>query len=250
MRRDPLTDKEAPSDDRANQEIGQENSAEKRKWTWKEFYERGFRHAGVTLWEWDSKTGVLLIDALALGHPFYYEFSSPTSWEKLVHKEDRDRLLDALRRFEETPGSSLDCFFRLATKFTRWVHARDMHLVLDSEQKLSKVIGLFFDVTESELAKNQLFWGKQPPARDDGDGVRVLRMISERLRHEKDASRIAALRNQCYHQFMSVFSFSDIPSFRKDSDLFTIEVNPAMERLLGMSREGRISQRNQGLISR
>jgi hypothetical protein len=95
MGRHPLTDREAPSKDQTEEATQpalnhpaprlfsrKESAAEIGKWTWKKFFEHGLSHAGVTLWEWDINTGVLRIDSLASGHPFYYECSSPTTGKR------------------------------------------------------------------------------------------------------------------------------------------------------------------------
>ncbi|MFC1833958.1 sigma 54-interacting transcriptional regulator, partial [Thermodesulfobacteriota bacterium] len=62
----------------------------------------------------------------------------------------------------------------------------------------------------------------------------VVRRIAERRRHESDGRKISELMDQCYHEFISVFSFSNLPAFRKNADLVTIDVNAAMAELLGI----------------
>jgi DNA-binding NtrC family response regulator/PAS domain-containing protein len=204
------------------------------RWTLNEFLEYGLSRAGISLWEWNLRTRDLEFlseSAVEAGH---YPFSSPTTWELIVHEADRNRLLEALRNFENTSFSSFDCYFRLSTEVPCWVHARDLHLLVNADGEPEAVMGLFFDATQSELAKEELFWGHDSGNRDDNNEVQGLRMQSERRRHERDASRISGLMDQCYHEFISLFSFSDQPAFRKNAELNTVEVNEAMEQLLGI----------------
>jgi hypothetical protein len=107
--------------------------AEVETWTWEQF-KQGLGHAGVTVWEWDMKTGEVWIHSAPDGHPFRYDFSSPTSWGKIVHKEYRERFRDALRLFKQTSWTWFDCFFRLATRVPHWVHARNIQLLPDSNE--------------------------------------------------------------------------------------------------------------------
>jgi hypothetical protein len=188
------------------------------KWAKHGIMRHGMSHAGVTLWEWNLKTGELRIDSLADGHPFHYALPSPTVWERIVHEEDRDRLLEALRTFESTSYLAFDCFFRLATDEPRWVHARDMHLETTKHGNPKAVVGLFFDATESEIAKEQLLWGREFCGEPDDKGqIRLIRVLSERRRHERDASRTANLMDQCYHEFMSLFPSATFPRSEKTS---------------------------------
>jgi DNA-binding NtrC family response regulator len=251
MGRHPLTDREAPSKDQTDEAIQpdrnhpapsliprKESSAEIEKWTWKKFFERGLGHAGVALWEWRLKTDDLEILSGFGDSKDSSPLPSLTKWERIAHEEDRDRLLEALRTFESTSYSALDCFFRLATQEPRWVHARDMQVSLDAKGQPESVFGIFFDDTESEISKEELFWGQEfSVGREDNGQIRLIRALSERSRHEKDGRKIANLMNQCYHEFMSLFSFSDLPAFRKNADLRYLEVNRAMEKLLGMPAE-------------
>src|SRR5208283_6123241 len=152
--------------------------------------------------------------------------------------DDRERLLEALTRFEHTSYTALDCVFRLAADGSpRWVHARDMHLYLNANGEPHYVVGLFFDVTDSQVAKEEMFWGREFPQRGNEDKIHLLRLLSERQRHQNDANAISGLMDQCYQEFMSLFSFSSLPAFRKNAELAYIEVNLAMEQLLAIPAE-------------
>jgi DNA-binding NtrC family response regulator len=241
-----LTDQTDPEEKSSDQEIDHisiepawwaasetPNDAEIENWTWEQF-RHGLSHAGVTAWEWDIKTGEVLIYSAPEGHPFCYDFSSPTTWGKIVHKEHRERFREALRIFQQTSWSWFDCFFRLATRVPRWVHARNIHLLLDSDGNPAKVRGLFFDATESQLAKNQLFWDRKPSRSDNkSTGLHVQR-LSELARHSKDAKKIKLLRTQCDQEFKCLFDYSNLPAFKRNSNLVTIRINRAMSLLLGI----------------
>ncbi len=65
-------------------------------WTWRKFFEIGLKYAGITLWKWDLKTGTLDFFSQSTETTDFYSLPSPTTWERIVHADDRDRLLEAL----------------------------------------------------------------------------------------------------------------------------------------------------------
>jgi transcriptional regulator with PAS, ATPase and Fis domain len=197
----------------------------------------GMCHAGVIVWEWDLKTKEIRAEGLAEGPPFYYESLKGNTWEDMAHEDDRERVLAALQRFEEMGYVSFDCFFRLATEIPRWVHARDMQLVLDANQEPTTVIGIFFDATESQLAKEDVCWGRELPQDDSEDKFNWHRMLSEFERHEGDRDRIYKIRRQCVDQFGSIMAVSDVPAFLKDTDLEYVALNKAFMSFVGLSSE-------------
>jgi transcriptional regulator with AAA-type ATPase domain/PAS domain-containing protein len=197
----------------------------------------GMCHAGVIVWEWDLKTKEIRAEGLAEGPPFYYESLKGNTWEDIAHEDDRERVLEALQRFEEMGYVSFDCFFRLATEIPRWVHARDMQLVLDANQEPTTVIGIFFDATESQLAKEHVCWGQELPQDDSEDKFNWHRMFSELDRHEDDRIRIDKIRDQCADQFGSMMAVSDVPAFLKDTDLKCLALNKAFMSFVGLSSE-------------
>jgi DNA-binding NtrC family response regulator len=213
--------------------LGVQGKTKVSKWTGKKLLEHGLSHAGITLWEWDIKTGEVWIHSAPQGHPCCYDFPSPTNWNEIVHKEDHIRFTEALKVFEQTSWSWLDCYFRLATKAPRWVHARNIRLSADSNEALPRVRGLFFDSTESELAKNMLFWDRKAP-RSSNEST-TLRLRIELERHGKDAKKIKSLRTQCDRQFDCLFNYSNLPAFEKNASLRTIRINDAMSQLLGIA---------------
>lgn len=202
-----------------------------------EVLRHGLAWAGITTWTWDLKTRELVIDDLAENHPFYYPASQATTWEEIAHEDDRERVLDALQSCEQSRYVAFDCCFRLATEIPRWVHARDTRLLLDINEKPLTLWGLFFDVTEGELEKERLFWGRQLLKESMHDKVNWLRTSSELDRHMKDFERIFEIKMQCQEHFDSLLGLSDIPAFRKNIHLEYTEVNEAMERLLGLTSE-------------
>ncbi len=215
-----------------------EASGTVKTWTWKKYFEIGLDYAGITLWKWNIRTGNLELASGSAKTSRSHGFPSSTTWKKIVHADDQERLLEALTRFEHTSYTALDCVFRLAADGSpRWVHARDMHLYLNANGEPDYVVGLFFDVTDSQVAKEEMFWGREFPQRGNEDKIHLLRLLSERQRHQKDSNAISGLMDQCYHEFMSLFSFSNLPAFRKNVDLANVEVNPAMEQLLGIPSE-------------
>ncbi len=208
---------------------------EKTNWAVKDSLEKGLTHAGVALWRWDLMTDDLLIFSAFEESKDQSSFPRLTTWERLVHEEDRDRLFESLHTFESTRFLAFDCFFRLSADEPRWIHARDMGVQTAELGEPMAVTGLFFDATEGELARRKLMWGQEFEHRGSENPIAVVRRIAERLRHENDGGRVSDLMDQCYHQFISLFSFSNLPAFRKNTDLVTIDVNPAMAKLLGMT---------------
>lgn len=195
----------------------------------------GMCHAGVTMWEWDLKTREIKIDELAEGPPLCYDSLERNTWDGIAHEDDRKRVMEAVQRFEETGYVSFDCSFRLATEIPRWVHARDMQLVLDANDEPLQVIGIFVDITESQIAKNCACWGKDLPESDSEDRINWHRLISELDHHYVDGDRIDEIRHQFDSMFNSLMMIGDIPAFRKDADLAYVDVNRPFETLVGLS---------------
>lgn len=196
----------------------------------------GMCHAGVTVWEWDLKTREIKIDELAEGPPLCYGSLEGNTWEEIAHEDDRKRVLEAVQRFEETGYVSFDCSFRLATEIPRWVHVRDTQLLLDANEEPMQVIGIFIDVTESQIAKDHVYWGKELPE-NESENVNWLRLMSEIDRHDMDGDRINEIKYRSGESFDALMIFSHIPAYRKNTDLAYVEVNEPFERLVGLSSQ-------------
>jgi transcriptional regulator with PAS, ATPase and Fis domain len=195
-------------------------------------------HAGVTWWQWYVKTGDLVTDFP--DDDLFYDREAcveSTTWEELAHEDDRIRVLESVQRFEETGYISFDCSFRLSTEMPRSVHARDVLLLLVTNKRPTSVLGIFFDVTESQIARDHTYWGKELPEDEAEDRINWYRLISELDRHDIDGDRIDEIKSQSRGVFSSLMILSDIPAFRKNADLEYLEVNKAFERLVGLSSE-------------
>jgi PAS domain S-box-containing protein len=187
------------------------------------------------MWKWYPKTGTLQLDSLAGNDPLSEEFAAVTSWKKIVHQSDRKRLEVSLRRFEDSGYKVFDCAFRLSTTIPQWVHARDMYHVYGPDGSPAMVAGLFFDITESELAKEKMYWGKELPSLVQSGAASWLRMLAEFDRHQTDSGRIAHLRDQCGYEFDSLFQKSNVPCFKKNARFEFTEINEAFETLTGLT---------------
>ena len=190
----------------------------------------GLAFAGITMWKWYPNTGSLEIEASAESDPTFGQFLSATKWEKIVHQNDRKRLKESIRRFQDSGYSVFDCAFRLATAIPRWVHARDMYHVSNSDGTLSTVVGLFFDVTESELSKEKMFWGRELPRLVEGGPAAWGRMLAEFDRHKMDSEKIGHLMEQCGYEFDSLMQRGDIPCFKKDANFKYTRINEAFRK--------------------
>lgn len=115
------------------------------------------------LWEWDLKNNQLFwIDGghkRVFGYPIENAIIPQSFWESRVHPDDRKRVLKKLNRIitkgDEFIWEEEYRFEKLNGEYV-YVHDRG-RIIIDSEDKPSRMIGATQDITARKLAEAQLF---------------------------------------------------------------------------------------------
>lgn len=80
----------------------------------------------------------------------------PEIWRKLLHPDDRDRILEAVGRAQET-GRALDEEYRMVRPDGRTVWMRDVaHVMRDADGERDFLLGVMYDITERRRASREL----------------------------------------------------------------------------------------------
>jgi diguanylate cyclase (GGDEF)-like protein/PAS domain S-box-containing protein len=113
----------------------------------------------LTFWEWDPKTDEVFFAPEWWRQTGYTLGELPLrlkEWARLLHPEDRVRILDHLSRFVETPATRCEIQYRLRCKNGgyRWFMARLMALPT-ADGLMERVLLVHQDVTQSKLSADQ-----------------------------------------------------------------------------------------------
>jgi two-component system cell cycle sensor histidine kinase/response regulator CckA len=129
-----------------------------------ERFELAVRGTSDGLWDWHIATGDVWWSCRYRELIGYEEDELPAnyeSWESLVHPDDRDRTLKAVRaHFEE--GQGYDIEYRMRTKRDgyRWFLARAV-AARDETEKAARMAGSIRDINEQKLAEEALRESKE-----------------------------------------------------------------------------------------
>ncbi|MEW5825500.1 MAG: PAS domain S-box protein [Candidatus Bipolaricaulota bacterium] len=83
---------------------------------------------------------------------------SQTTWERLLHPEDREGALRVLEECLAGPRDELEMEFRLRAKGGdwRWIHSRARVVARDADGRAQRVVGTHRDITRRVLAREEL----------------------------------------------------------------------------------------------
>ncbi len=154
--------------------------------------------AGLGSWDWDLKTGTAFFDqrwAEMLG--FFAEEIEPnlSGWEKLIHGEDKPRVMEIFHEHLEGRRPLFEAEYRLQAKSGEWEWILTRGRVVERD-------------------------GDGKPLRAAGTNLNV----TERKRAEQDLHLVEG-------RFRAVFESAQDFIFLKDRDLKYTHVNPAMARM-------------------
>lgn len=83
---------------------------------------------------------------------------TPEAWKELVHPEDREKVLEELRRHQrgETPEYLAEYRIRCKDKSYKWVLARGKVTARDPQGNALRIVGTHADITDRRLLEEQL----------------------------------------------------------------------------------------------
>ncbi len=118
------------------------------------------RAAGMGLWDWDLVTDEVYFSAewkAQLGYELHELPDAFVEWEKRLHPEDRERVLNAVRDFREGRTTVYDIEFRLRHRdgSWRWMLARG-EFVRNQTGEPVRMMGCHMDVTDRKRAEAAL----------------------------------------------------------------------------------------------
>jgi len=113
------------------------------------------------MWDWNVKTGDVIYSehwARMLGYELDELAPDISTWENLVHPEDKDRVMEILNHHFEDGDFEYNADFRLKAKSGgwRWTNSRGRVFVRDEEKKPVRMVGTHVDITDGKLAEEQI----------------------------------------------------------------------------------------------
>lgn len=83
---------------------------------------------------------------------------TPASWKELIHPEDREKVMQELRRHErgETPEYLAEYRIRCKDGSYKWILARGKVMVRDADGKALRIVGTHTDITDRKQLEEQL----------------------------------------------------------------------------------------------
>jgi diguanylate cyclase (GGDEF)-like protein/PAS domain S-box-containing protein len=115
------------------------------------------RIAGLGFWEWDVKTGDVILSEewkAQLGYSDEELKIHVAEWQNRMHPDDRERVLAYLRNFLEKPMPDYALEFRSRQRdgSYRWNSVRGIP-VFDRRNELEKIVGTHVDITDQKDAQ-------------------------------------------------------------------------------------------------
>ncbi len=111
------------------------------------------------IWDWDLRADKLYLSPQwkqQLGYQDDELENTLETFGRLLHPDDRDRILAKIDQFNECPGT-WDIEFRMCHKSgqERWINSRGSYQ-LDADGKIKRVLGVHIDVTERVKSEEKL----------------------------------------------------------------------------------------------
>lgn len=129
--------------------------------TQEERVELALAGADLGLWDWHIPSGHVTFNerwAAMLGYTLGEVPPHVSSWELLVHPEDRPRVQELLRRHLEGLDTAYSCEHRVRHRDGHWIWVLDRGKVMerDGEGKPLRAVGTHLDITAAKLAEQAL----------------------------------------------------------------------------------------------
>ncbi|BBO82977.1 hypothetical protein DSCO28_35430 [Desulfosarcina ovata subsp. sediminis] len=146
---------------RLETEIVEHNNAEKALRSSEERLELVLKGANLGLWDWNIKTGKVIFNerwAEMIGYSLDEIEPNVSCWEKLMHPDDVDSVMDRLNDHLEGRTSHYQTEHRLRTKSGEWKWIFDSGKVFTRDEKGAPVraLGMHQDVTDRKHTEQRL----------------------------------------------------------------------------------------------
>ncbi|MBN2019989.1 MAG: PAS domain S-box protein [Sedimentisphaerales bacterium] len=171
--------------------------------------------------------------------------SDPDLWMKLVHPEDRKRVMDEIAKSHRT-GRPFSSEYRMTAKDGHIVWIRDdARIVKDSSGKPSYLQGVMYDITESKKAAEELQKARADlEARVQQRTAALARAIKELQKEIAERKRAEVSLRQAEERFRTIFENAVVGIYRTTPDGQILMANPALIKLMGYKSLEELAQLN------
>ena len=112
-------------------------------------------------WDWDIKTGEVVLSERwveMLGYEVGELAPNISTWESLLHPEDKDRVMQLLNRHFEDDAATYETEFRLKTRSGewKWIDARGKVSSRDEDNRPLRMVGTHIDVNRRKQDEQML----------------------------------------------------------------------------------------------
>lgn len=172
-------------------------------------------------WEWNIDTGELFLSprwSEILGYELNEINTDISSWDKLLHPEDRDLVFDALKNNLKGQDDFGEIEYRLLTKNDewKWISTRGRVIERDENGRAIRLAGTHQDVSRRKNIENELKQGNQE--------LLALNTISQAMNSAKSLKDMASLLHALFVETKAfqggALFFRDINErdFKKNTD--------------------------------
>jgi PAS domain S-box-containing protein len=171
--------------------------------------------------------------------------ADPDLWRKMLHPDDRDRVLAELAASHQT-GKLFSSEYRMVAKGGRIVWIRDdARIVEDSEGKPLYLQGVMYDITERKKAEEQLQKAREELETRVRQRTAELAQAVEELQKEIAERRQAEeLLRKAEERFRTVFENTIVGLYRTTPDGRILLANPALVKMMGCQSLEELAQMN------
>jgi two-component system cell cycle sensor histidine kinase/response regulator CckA len=208
-----------------------------------ETLELALKGADLGLWDYNFKTGKAFINerrAEMLGYSVDELGPYISSWGKLLHPDDIDRVIDAFNAHVKGRTPLYECEQRLRHKSGRYIWVLDRAKVVEWDEQSNPVraVGTSLDITDRKRTEEALLSARNDLERLVEERTEDLRTINEELKGQIRERLLAeeALK-ESESKFRSIVENSVAGMFTVDEVYHFIYVNDELCEILGRSRE-------------
>lgn len=156
----------------------------------KERLELAIKAANLGVWDWNIKIGNVIYNrnwAEMLGYSLSELDNNLKTWEKLIHPDDKDQVLEKLNAHLKGESKLYKSEYRLKTKSNNWKWVRDVGEIVerDKDSEAVRALGVHLDIDEQKKIEKEI---KYLSFHDELTGLynrRYLNNELERLNHSR-----------------------------------------------------------------
>ncbi len=197
--------------DQALKKVEEHKTTEKALKESEERFNLVLKAADIAAWDWDVKTGDTVFDehwAGMLGYLLEEIEQNVSTWEKLLHPDDKSKVMKVLNRHLEGQTPFYETEFRMRTKSGEWlwILVRGKVIARDKDGKAIRMTGTHLDVTDRKLAEEALQQRFEELAKARKASLNMM-MDLERARDQANTAwREAERANQAKSEFLANMS--------------------------------------------